>query len=497
MITIFRNVFWTFSLLSFVEDRDFPAEWARDLSYRVNDEMNNRLWGFGLLSDDFLMNPPQRGFQVEPLASASLAFQFHNEYLRQIPFENSLSKIRAVTAGLAFDDSGSVLSRNGDLRLSAQSRAHLSRHFFVYSELAIGGSKLFEHSRSSFWETNELYSRVTFSNLSLLIGKSRLMWGPSDRGGLLFSNQGPTFSMVKLGAAEAFKLPWFLSHLGLFKPEFVVSEHTSTEGGRRAFLIGKRLSFLPSNQFEVGLSHVFAIGNSSTAKVHWLDPIKESFFIRKSGLRGETISQDITDHRFGLDFILRPIEGVRWEVYGDFVFEDLGKESLVAQLVDYMATCFGVWFATSSLGPLSSFRFEFYRVPPIVFRHDVFGGHVIRHRLYGTGIEPDSHSLRFRYELLDRPMGFWFESNLEFRHFGKYRYEYSKRGKPERVVLLETIGQEDRVRFEAGLVLAQRYPWTIETSTGVQKIFDFNFEKNNDPWNLLIGATISYSFGPL
>ena len=102
----------------------------------------------------------------------------------------------------------------------------------------------------------ELTAKFSLFNIALEVGRSGLWWGPGYHGSLLLTDHPFPFDMVKLGSDEPFRLPWLLRGLGEWKLNTFLTRLERDRDFPRAKLFGLRLSYLPVNWLEVGLTRL-------------------------------------------------------------------------------------------------------------------------------------------------------------------------------------------------------------------------------------------------
>jgi len=182
-----------------------------------------------------------------------------------------------------------------------------------------------------------LNAYVTFAvrGWQLSFGKQSLWWGPGVIGPMLFSNNAEPPLMLRLDRQKPFELPWLLSRLGPIRTEMflahleghrfavttdgLVGSFTSTLS-RQPYLLGQKISFRPTPNFEFGVGYTDVIGGPGF-------PLNLAAFGRAfSTVRGgkEHFSRtEPGDRRSSFDFSYR-VPGLRkWlTLYNDSFVED-------------------------------------------------------------------------------------------------------------------------------------------------------------------------------
>ena len=98
------------------------------------------------------------------------------------------------------------------------------------------------------------YAAFKMKMFDLVLGRQRMIWGPSPRGSLILDDGSPPLDMVKFSVRVApFRLSWFGARLDdTFNPDIAYQE--------RRFLSGHRLSLNTGKGWEVGISETVLYG---------------------------------------------------------------------------------------------------------------------------------------------------------------------------------------------------------------------------------------------
>ena len=206
----------------------------------------------------------------------------------------------------------------------------------------------------------DAYAGLNFENWQVTFGRQSLWWGPSQGGPFLFSDNAEPINMFRVSRVSPFKLPGFLSRMGVFKVEwflgqfvghdFIFRDDLGLVGqfgrplGRQPFVEGEKISFklTPDLEFSAAATTVFGGGPTPLT---WRTFLKTYHLGSYDVLSGAV---DYTDGRTTADFSYR-IPGLRkWlTLYGEAFSEDeisplpyLGKSAF--QLGIYMPRIPGV-----------------------------------------------------------------------------------------------------------------------------------------------------------
>lgn len=102
----------------------------------------------------------------------------------------------------------------------------------------------------------EGFGKFTLYNVEAGGGRESLWWGPGFHGSMLLSTNARPFDLVKIGAAEAFTLPWVFQYLGPLELTYFLGQLEENRDFPQTKLTGLRLNLAPASFLEMGLSRV-------------------------------------------------------------------------------------------------------------------------------------------------------------------------------------------------------------------------------------------------
>ena len=179
----------------------------------------------------------------------------------------------------------------------------------------------------------DAYVGYTFHNIDLTFGRQSLWWGPGREGGLLFSNNAEPVTMARLSTPEPFKMPSFLGALlgvgraqlflgQLDQYRFVTVNGVTITGVHPPPMItGMRLSFRPSQNFElgIGLTSLFGGPGAGFTPRNWV----RSVFSTSNGVTSGSSVNDPGDRRASFDFAYKVPFIRNWmQLYVDSFVDD-------------------------------------------------------------------------------------------------------------------------------------------------------------------------------
>jgi hypothetical protein len=163
----------------------------------------------------------------------------------------------------------------------------------------------------------EGYVGMQFNNWQITVGKQSLWWGEDASGPMLFSNNAEPILMLQVNRVTPFKLPSVLGFFGPIRVDYVVGrlsgyhwvfgQNTGFVGSwtqslsDQPFIVGEKVSFKPSPNFEVGFSVTALFGGPGVPAT--LHKLLQAGFSNGNGAPGT--SGDPGDRRGGFDFAYR------------------------------------------------------------------------------------------------------------------------------------------------------------------------------------------------
>jgi hypothetical protein len=184
----------------------------------------------------------------------------------------------------------------------------------------------------------EAYVGYSLKNWQFTFGKQSLYWGPSRSGALLWSNNAEPVTTFRLSRMTPFKLPSILRLVGPIRTEFFVGRLQGhhlvrTKSGlvgsysetlsNQPFVYAQKLSFKPTPNLEIGMSHSAVFGGPGL-------PVTTGNTLRALFSTGNVFGiGDPGDRRSGFDLSYRPPGLRKWlTVYLDSMAEDEGSPAV-------------------------------------------------------------------------------------------------------------------------------------------------------------------------
>src|SRR5712692_6605000 len=212
---------------------------------RLIEEFRPELVSLGAKVGDGRTTPAPGFFSFTPIDRAQVRGGYVNRDFSLIN-NQGLRFQRGVNGGLTFE-----------------SRAQVGDVVTFYLQPELHGNEEYGAARLTAG-----YVKLTAFNVELLAGRENLWWGPGLHGSLIMSNNAPPLDHVRIGSAEAFKLPLIGDWIG---PTKILAFFAQLEQRRdipRADLFGMRGTIAPFSFLELGASYVNMFGGDTPPRLN-------------------------------------------------------------------------------------------------------------------------------------------------------------------------------------------------------------------------------------
>lgn len=178
-------------------------------------------------------------------------------------------------------------------------------------------------------EPLDVYAGVNLWNWQISFGRESQWWGPDQTGGMLMSDNAEPLNGLRIERIVPFRLPSILGFLGPMHIAFVVGRmggHLNssvncppqdTVCGQGPWLENTRISFKPTDWFEMGISHAAIFGGQGFANSAGI--FFKAFFPIDRLINQANSTYDNKQY-MSWDFNLRFAHGVTW--YSEFLGSD-------------------------------------------------------------------------------------------------------------------------------------------------------------------------------
>ena len=411
---------------------------------------------------------------------------------RQVPANNGVGQINAAINPLISNREGRHYADGGTFALESVHWATLSKYFSVYAQPRLEGLVLDEGSSEADVRAQLLYGKFTLGNLELEVGRDSLIWGSGEHGGVLASHNSRNLDMVKVSNDSPFLHPWIFKYLGPSKYTFFVANLGASYVLSKAYLYGLAASFKPAPFLEIGFEHQITIGGEGAPDFDFGDLVKEFFLYRE-----DIYGQNLADHRVGINVRAQIPQLHNAVIYGEGVFEDLGKESFWPQFTQQMGFLSGVYFPLLTSDGSDDLRIEYDHIPAAYGRHGIWTAGLTEDGVFRGGeLGPDGHGIHMTWGHIF-PSGALWESGVHYenRDSNLYTASRSSSGGPNEIIEVEDRQSENRVRATTSLEWRTHERFTLRTEFGYERVWDFDFKPGADRNNFLAAVSLRWHPG--
>ena len=365
-----------------------------------------------------------------------------------------------------------------------ESRAQVGDFLTFYLQPELHGNEEYGQARLASG-----YAKLTLWNVELQAGRDSLWWGPGYHGSLIMSNNAPPLDHVRVGSAEAFRLPFIGDWIG---PTKILGFFAVLEERRdfpRANLGGFRGSITPFSFLELGASYVNMFGGDVAPRLRGPgDYVRVLFDPEAQDQKDAGNARFRNNSLFALDAELRlrdvdrfyiPARDVR--LYGEFGWDDTCCSTAFVPFRPAISYLGGI-HVIGLLGDDSlEGRIEFATTSVFSFTHNQFyqgywtKGHVISHFAGTDGSSAFTRvSKRFDADLM---VG----AGMRISEIGNTTIN---------------AGTPVEKRRGASVDVSWRFrdPWTLFVQADVMYTYNRNFVANDDGFDGMVLVELTRSF---
>lgn len=289
-----------------------------------------------LLSDEGLLKTP---ITTWPLSTKDIHANLSKPDTSQVikseiqnAYNHVSRRLEAEDYGSSFKVGGSIYTKQLLIRdFSSEGRNKYQAYYdgqwgdpILDARLKISLADKSDHPNDKTFRLDESYLASSFGNWKFTLGRQSRWWGPGWDGSLILSNNArpiPSISLDRIDSAP-FKNK-YLKWMGPWKLNVFAGQLESSRAIPQARLIGARLNFKPSPNFEVGLSRTAQWGGKgrpqSISSLFNSIIGKDNFYSTDAGKINEPGNQ-----LAGIDFRWKSPLGIKKPIaiYGQLIGED-------------------------------------------------------------------------------------------------------------------------------------------------------------------------------
>ncbi|MCE9625934.1 MAG: capsule assembly Wzi family protein [Deltaproteobacteria bacterium] len=445
--------------------------------------------------DELIQNGAIEG--VVPTVQGQLIDQGRMEFalLHQnpatFPINNGFGGIAATTRSLVENRGGRHYQDGLNLSFETTHWLRLGKYFSIQAEprFQVQGVEGNAPAENKVF-AQRLNGRFTWNKLDIEIGRDSINWGPSELGGIAFSNNARPSDFIKLSSVMPFRYPFFFKKLGINEWSLVVANLGPEQHFSDSWLVSYKNSNRGSRYLEIGFGQQFLVGGDGAPHLSLGRGIGEFF-----GVGGDD-AKKASDRNFDFEVIggIPQLRGM--QVYTQLHFEDLDFDPSVLFTED-LSILGGIYVPRLNDSGTLDLRVEYRRLTPRYSRHEVFtDGMTENGLLIGDPLGPDAWGLsaEMKYDLsFDTLLSF----GLRFarRSGDLYLVNYSS-DQVEGSSTTVDRPTETRVRTTAAVRHQFNSHLVARLGVGFEGVHNFNFRKSDDAFQWLGEAGLTFYFKP-
>lgn len=250
----------------------------------------------------------------------------------------------------------------------------------------------FNHTRLNFFDYTQGYIRFQKDDVSLQLGRERILWGTGYLNRMILSDNPPLFDFIKFGLKYK-SLSYDFMHAWLVQPFETMYTDSLTGDIRQKgskYLAVSRLGFEPIPELKFGLSQMIIYANRPF-EAAYLNP----FLFWESAQR--TLG-DLDNSFLSFDTRYKILEGA--EVSSSIIFDDILFSALLKGRFDKVdnrsAWQAGIMLTSPVLPANTSLKIEYLQIRPYTFSHPDIGESLTytnNSYILGANLQPNSTKL--------------------------------------------------------------------------------------------------------
>jgi len=339
----------------------------------------------------------------------------------------------------------------------------------------------------------QAYAHFNKWRMDMIVGRSPVLWGQGEHGGLLFTDNARPLDVIQLTNAQPVRFPWLFGRLGVFKFSFVFGTLGPEQFFPHTLFSGLSLGYKPASFLEFNLSHVLQFGGEGAPDLGFTTGLREFFGfipgISQTAVRG---GNKITG--FNLRFFADRLMGLQG--YLEYAMDDSnlsgGSAALKKHFTANSSYLVGLFFTRPFGLTVDSLRVEMTRFGQIAYRHSLYdGGWTINQHIIGHPSGPDSYSARVAWEhdwstFRDRSKVFF-----QWTSRDSDTYQVSADGYTE-TVLNEGPSEQRYAAMAEHAFDWMRLQWKV--GAGFEIIQNYRYVEGNRSGTLLLSSQINKTF---
>lgn len=419
--------------------------------------------------------------QLHLLKTAHLKTVYLDSVARTIPTNNGIGAITASSHPFTQNDFGRNYTRGGQYAIETEHFFHLTPYFtgFVQPRFQMQFPTGVSDERVDAY-VHEMFGDIQFLGMDIVFGRSSLLFGQGDHGGMLLSDNARPLDHMRLTNSHPGLLPWIFKYLGYQK----ITAFFGTLGPDSFFpytmLAGYKWSIKPFSVWELGLSNMMMIGGEGAPDFGASNLIGD-FFGFSATSEGKSNRIIGIDTRLTFPFLRNS------QLYGEAVFDDKTVENFKRTFGDSSGYLLGFFIPRLDWEGDFSLRMEYRFLSELLYRHSQFlGGYTLNGSILGDALGPNGVGGRIAF-IWNANQKTSFDLNLNYEKSDSNNYVTSGSD-----FLLTANGpSEYRYRSVAGVEHNFTKRLNVDLDFGYERVINATYLNGDDRNHFLVSVGLN------
>lgn len=408
--------------------------------------------------------------------------------------ENGVGAINAVVNPLMDYNSGRHAINGSQVFLETMHRLRITKHVAALASPRFELNAWRNNGDSGKALLQEGYATVQFGDAQLEFGRDEMIWGPSQFGSLILTNNARPLDMIKLSTPSPLRLPWVFKYLGSWRVAFFGANlGPSVQPYPYTWMTGYRLSYMPVKYLELGFGNVTLMGGDGAAELSAWDIFGEFWGFRPAGT--DPTSPNKTNHIMEATALIRIPQAYGLQLYGVLCNEDK-RDTLLRFFRDGSSYLAGVYLPRLDNTGKLDLRFEVKKMSPIAYRHGLFSdGFTLNQLIIGDDLGPAAWGAHAQVNYdPSKNFGASFIFDWDSRSSNLYTTLLDPDGTLGDIVVTASRPSEQRYRFVARPYISLRQNLKIFGMLGYERVLNAKYVDGVSRNNWLLGVVLRMNF---
>ncbi len=442
--------------------------------------------------DDFVKNENAlHGSKIKavPLGEVEAQFRFNNTG-NSTYLDNNRGLMNATINTFGENKFGQVLGTGNQFQISSTHRLVWGdQELYLSPRAGVLFSSELDDYQKNVLTVDEAYALFNFGRFYLAMGRSPLIWGQSDYGGLIFSQNARALDHIRVGTNDGFYLPWVFKHIGKINAAMYFGNLGPEQFHAWGYFTGLSIVVKPTRRLELAMLHNVQFGGSGAPSMGLGDLAQEFFgfipWVSQSAVQNSNKMTSLSARFLWPEFM-----GAN--LYGEYFMDDSNMGSLAAfkrHFYHNSSYKLGLLFTCFAESCDDAVNLEFRMHKPISYRHSTFqNGWTENQNIIGDPIGPDGYGFDAHWE---RRWSERLRTNLNYHYRSRSADVYTLAG----LTVTKTTDNAEETR--AGLVFGPEMDFgmfTVSSELGFEHIHNYQFSAGDNRVSGLVSGLVTYRY---